>query len=90
MAIVCTSLNNYDHMSVMLISVVQDDELHRACDVGNLLLVQCLVKQGANVNSKSVLVSILCVKFILCACQHTQLHYRRTRFTVMNLMHCVS
>ena len=44
-------------MSVMLISGVQDDELHRACDVGNLLLVQCLVKQGANVNSKSVLVS---------------------------------
>ena len=51
-------------MSVMLICVLQDDELHSACGDGNLLLVQCLVKQGANVNSKSGLVSVISVQFL--------------------------
>ena len=60
-------------MSVMLICVLQDDELHSACGDGNLLLVQCLVKQGANVNSKSGLVSVISVQFLCtCTCQHTQ------------------
>ena len=45
-------------MSVMLICVVQDRELYSACANGNLLLVQHLVKQGANVNSKIVSVSV--------------------------------
>ena len=48
----------------MLICVLQDDELHSACGDGNLLLVQCLVKQGANVNSKSGLVSVISVQFL--------------------------
>ena len=39
-------------MSVMLICVLQDDELHSACRDGNLSLVQRLVRQDANVNSK--------------------------------------
>ena len=39
-------------MSVMLICVVQDRELHSACHGGNLSLVQRLVKQGANVSIK--------------------------------------
>ena len=37
---------------MMLICVVQDGELYSACDDGNLLLVQCLVEQGANVDRK--------------------------------------
>jgi len=38
--------------SVMLFCVVQDEELRSACKDGKLLLVQVLVKQGANVNHK--------------------------------------
>ena len=42
----------------MLICVVQDRELYSACRDGNLVLIDWLVKQGANVNSKNGLVSI--------------------------------
>ena len=46
-------------MSVMLICVVQDDKLHRACAYyGNLSRVEDLVKQGASVNSKIGWVSV--------------------------------
>ena len=48
----------YDHMSVMLVCVVQDEELCSACGDGNLSHVQFWVKQSANVNSKSGLVSV--------------------------------
>ena len=45
-------------LSVMLSCVLQDGKLCIACANGKLLLVQCLVNQGANVNSKIGWVSV--------------------------------